>query len=81
MLLRIGVEPAEDIRCGRILEFDRGDEVQDVIPGLDNVLIIAVRRPLNLPRRAIQELAAPEDIEPLTLEVLETESFGTFVGK
>jgi hypothetical protein len=45
------------------------------------VLIIAVRRRLNLPRRAIQELAAPEDIEPLTLEVLETESFGTFVGK
>jgi hypothetical protein len=45
------------------------------------VLIIAVRRRLNLPRRAIQELTAPEDIEPLTLEVLETESFGTFVGK
>jgi len=54
---------------------------QDVSPELDNVLIIAVRRRLNLPRRAIQELAAPEDIEPLTLEVLETESFGTFVGK
>jgi hypothetical protein len=71
----LGVEPAEDIRCGRFLEFDRGDEAQDVIPELDNVLIIAVRRRLNLPRRAIQELAVPEAIEPLTLEVLETESF------
>src|ERR1700740_3056930 len=60
-LLLIRIEPAEDIRCGRFLEFDRSDEAQDVIPELDDALLIAVPRWLNFPLGAIQVLAAPED--------------------
>ena len=40
VLLGIGIEPAEDIRGGRFLEFDRGDEAQDVVPELNDVLLI-----------------------------------------
>ena len=37
MLLGVGVETAKELRGGRFLEFDRGDEAQDVVPELDDV--------------------------------------------
>ena len=76
VLLGIGIEPTEDIGCGCFLEFDRGDEAQDVIPELDDALLIDVPRRLDPPGGALQVLAAPEDIESLTFEVLETRRVG-----
>jgi hypothetical protein len=70
VLFRVGIEPAEDIRGSRFLEFNGRDEAQDVVPELDDVLLIAVRGRLNFPRRTIQGLPAAEDVEPLMLEVL-----------
>jgi hypothetical protein len=61
VLLGVGIEPAEDVRGGRLLEFDGGDEAQDVVPELNDVILIDVALRLDLPARAIDGLAAPED--------------------
>jgi hypothetical protein len=42
VLLGIGIEPAEDVRGSRLLEFDRGDEAQDVIPEINDVILVDI---------------------------------------
>ena len=35
VLLEVGIESTENIRCGRFLKFNRGDEAQDVVQMID----------------------------------------------
>jgi hypothetical protein len=76
VLLGIGNEPAEDVRGGRFLELDGGDEAQDVVPELNDVILVDLALRLDLPARAIDGLATPEDIASLPLEVLERRCVG-----
>lgn len=71
MLLGIGIEPTEDVRGGRFLELDGGDEAQDVVPELNDVILVDAALRRDLPVRAINGLATPEDIAALPLEVPE----------
>jgi hypothetical protein len=72
----IGIESTEDIRCGRFLEFNRGDEAQDVVPELNDVILIDVALRFDLPSRAIDGLAIPKYLASLPLEVLEPRRVG-----
>ena len=76
MLLRVSVEPAEQVRSRHLLELDGRDHAQDLIPLLNHDLVIGVASGLDLPGGAIYALAVPENIEPLAREVFEAGSIG-----
>jgi FG-GAP-like repeat len=44
VLFRVGVEPPKEIGGSRLLEFDRGDEAQNVVPVLEDAIGIAIAR-------------------------------------
>ena len=76
VLLGVGIESTKDIRCDRFLEFNRGDELQDVVPELNDVILIDLALRFDLPARAIDGLATPEYQASLPLEVLEPRRVG-----
>src|ERR1700730_14879898 len=65
VLLRVRVEPAEQIRSRHLLELDGRDHAQDLIPLLNHNLVIGVASGLDLPGGAVYPLAVPEDIGQL----------------
>src|ERR1700736_6475971 len=76
VLLRVRVEPAEQVRSRHLLELDGRDHAQDLIRVLNHNLVIGVASGLDLPAGAVYPPAAPEDIEPLAREVFEAGSVG-----
>jgi hypothetical protein len=58
-----GIESTGDIRCGRFLEFKRGDEAQDVVPEPNDVILIDVALRFDLPARAIDGVVVPLRVE------------------
>ena len=78
VLLRVRVEPAEQVRSRHLLELDGRDHAQDLIPLLNHNLVIGVAGGLDLPGGAVYPLAVPEDIDPLAREVFEAGSVGEF---
>src|ERR1700686_5483617 len=76
VLLRVRVEPAEQVRSRHLLELDGRDHAQDLISLLNHNLVIGVASGLDLPGGAVYPLAVPEDIEPLPRDVFEAGSVG-----
>jgi len=59
VLLRVRVEPAEQVRSRHFLELDGRDHAQDLIPLLNHNLVIGVASGLDLPGGAVYSLAVP----------------------
>ena len=70
MLVRIGIQAAENARCRCLFELDRNDQAQKVVPGFENDLFVYVFLWRNHPVAAFV-LAVPELVECLFLQVLE----------
>src|SRR5215831_235684 len=74
VLLRVRVEPPEQVRNRHFLELDVASMRSISIPLLNHNLVIGVASGLDLPGGAVYSLAVPEDIEPLAQEVFEAGS-------
>ena len=68
MLVRIGIQAAENARCRCLFEFDRNDQAQKVVPGFENDLLVYIFLWRNHPVAAAFVLAVPELVECLFLD-------------
>ena len=72
MLLGVGVESPEDLRSSRLLEFDRCNESENIVPVVFNELGVDIARGGDFELCAIQAPSALEGVKPLAFEILDS---------
>ena len=72
MLLGVGVESPEDLRSSRLLEFDRCNESENIVPVVFNELGVDIARGGDFELCAIPAPSALEGVKPLAFEILDS---------